>query len=90
MERNVIERRKIEVPAIGDVLTRRPNNMPYEQYRKERSWQQEKIKARLREGIVIHKSWEWNNYHLPKEERTLSRNRVPFRAGDAPKVVIIN
>lgn len=47
----------INVPKFGQILTVRPANMDYEQYRAERAYQCKRLKARLK-GFVVHKASE--------------------------------
>lgn len=43
----------------GDILTARPKKMSYEEYVTQRKLQTKILKARVKEGFIFYKSWEW-------------------------------
>lgn len=43
----------------GEILTKRPDKMKYKEYRELVKSQSKKLKARVREGFLFYKSWEW-------------------------------
>ena len=42
----------------GEILTKRPDEMKYKEYRELVKSQSKKLKDRIREGFLFYKSWE--------------------------------